>query len=467
MTYNVAVYARISTDQEGLGLGVARQEQDCRALAALRSWTVAYAGVDNDISAYKRGVIRPAFERLLTDLEAGLIDGIVAYDLDRFARKPSDLERAIDIYDTKRAVFATVQGDIDLSTPDGRTMARVLVAFANKSSMDTSRRVTRKQLELAQAGKVGGGGTRPYGYELDQVTVREDEAAIIRQIVKRVLATESLTSIANDLSEQGVLTSGSGTRWTRSIMKKMLLRPRMAGLRTYKGTVLLDDNGQPVRAEWPAIISVDDHEQLKSLLTEPGRNANAGRIDRKYLLSGILRCKCGCKMYGAARRGVANYMCSTLRGCGKTHRRADHIDKLITELVLRFLEQQELPQHDIGHDIDALDGDIEAAEKSIAALINEWNEGRMSDQIFFTSQAKKEASLTALKRQRTGQRRQAVLRAPVGIGVRPAWEAANLSQKRAIVSEVLLAVQVLDKPHTAPRRFDPAYYVPVFREVAS
>jgi site-specific DNA recombinase len=99
--------------------------------------------VDNDVSAYKTKVVRPKFEALLDDLKLGLVDGVVVYDLDRFARQPVDLERAIRIFDDRPGlVFATVQSDIDLSTSDGRTVARVMVAFANKTSMDTSRRIT-------------------------------------------------------------------------------------------------------------------------------------------------------------------------------------------------------------------------------------------------------------------------------------------------------------------------------------
>jgi site-specific DNA recombinase len=121
-----------------LGLGVGRQQADTRKLVDLRGWTLAEIYLDNDVSAYQPKVIRPDFERMLADLEAGVIQGIAVYDLDRLARQPADLERIISIYDRKPLVFATVQGDIDLSTPDGRTMARVMVAFANKASMDTA-----------------------------------------------------------------------------------------------------------------------------------------------------------------------------------------------------------------------------------------------------------------------------------------------------------------------------------------
>ena len=54
---NVAVYARISDDSEGMGLGVARQEQDARTVAGLRGWNVAQIYVDNDVSAFNTKVL--------------------------------------------------------------------------------------------------------------------------------------------------------------------------------------------------------------------------------------------------------------------------------------------------------------------------------------------------------------------------------------------------------------------------
>ncbi|WP_435835472.1 recombinase family protein [Streptomyces avermitilis] len=98
MARKVGVYTRISRDEEGEALGVARQQQDCERLADLRSWQVVKTYEDNDVSAFKRNVVRDEFELMLTDLRAGLIDGIVAYDLDRLARQPRDLERLIDLF---------------------------------------------------------------------------------------------------------------------------------------------------------------------------------------------------------------------------------------------------------------------------------------------------------------------------------------------------------------------------------
>ncbi|MFE2989979.1 recombinase family protein [Streptomyces sp. NPDC059262] len=97
----MGIYTRISRDDEGDAMGVARQQQDCERLADLRSWQAVKAYEDNDVSAFKRNVVRDEFELMLNDLRAGLIDGIVAYDLDRLARQPRDLERLIEIFDDR------------------------------------------------------------------------------------------------------------------------------------------------------------------------------------------------------------------------------------------------------------------------------------------------------------------------------------------------------------------------------
>ncbi|GAA2539301.1 MULTISPECIES: recombinase family protein [Streptomyces] len=152
----MGIYTRISRDDEGDALGAARQQQDCERLADLRSWQAVKVYEDNDVSAFKRNVVRDEFELMLRDLRAGLIDGIVAYALDRLARQPKDLERLIEIYDERPWLeFATVTNDINIGTPDGRTMARIMVAFANKSSHDASRRI-KPRLRSAPPGALPG-----------------------------------------------------------------------------------------------------------------------------------------------------------------------------------------------------------------------------------------------------------------------------------------------------------------------
>ncbi|MGC8628409.1 MAG: recombinase family protein, partial [Acidimicrobiales bacterium] len=90
-----AVYCRISDDREGRGLGVARQEAECRALAERLGWSVAKVYADNDISAYRRRR-RPGYEALLAAVKQGQVDGLVVWHNDRLHRQQRELEDFID-----------------------------------------------------------------------------------------------------------------------------------------------------------------------------------------------------------------------------------------------------------------------------------------------------------------------------------------------------------------------------------
>ncbi|MFF1297688.1 MULTISPECIES: recombinase family protein [unclassified Streptomyces] len=348
--FKVAVYTRISRDDEGDGLGVARQREDCERLADLRGWDVAKVYEDNDVSAYKRNVRRPEFELMLSDLAAGLIDGVVAYDLDRLARQPKDLERLIELYEEhKRRVFATVTNDLNLGTADGRTMARVMVAFANKSSYDASRRIQRKHLELARLGKPSG-GPAPYGWLKGGLKVDPEAAEHIRDAQQQLLAGVRIGTIRTDWQKRGLGHPRQGTkRLAHHHLEHMLTNPRLCGYRTYRGEVLLDDANQPVIGEWETINAVEEWEAVCAVVAERKQKDPGRMLARKYLLSGIARCGlCHSKIRGQANRlwkpgskaAKFSYQCSVVNGgCGRVARVGEPVDEFIISLVLA--EQRE------------------------------------------------------------------------------------------------------------------------------
>ena len=138
------IYARISSDREGEALGVQRQLADCERLAERKGWQVVERYVDDDVSAWS-GRTRPQYDRSLDDLQTGVIDGLLVYDLDRLHRQPRELEAFIDLCQVLRLTnVASVSGDIDLTTSDGQFQARILGAVAKKESDDKSRRIRRK-----------------------------------------------------------------------------------------------------------------------------------------------------------------------------------------------------------------------------------------------------------------------------------------------------------------------------------
>jgi len=332
----VDLYARISDDRTGLAAGVQRQEKEARALAARRGWVVGQVHVDNDIKASRFGKkTRPAYLAMIERIEAGQVDGIVAFHTDRLYRRPRELEDLIDLVEHRGLVVATCEGDFDLGSSDGRMVARMLVTMAAKESDDKSRRLRSKHRELAEAGKVGGGGRRPFGYQQDRVTIREDEAAIIRQGVDAIISGESLRGLTMRWRAAGIQTV-TGVPWQSTTVKRLLCSARIAGRRSHKGN--------ETRAVWPEIITPDQSMRVRLILNDPNRDRTNGVEPRTYLLTGLVYCAaCDVPMTTMPvwRKGTKyrRYQCRVDRGgCDRVGISADRLEADIgaaLDLLLR------------------------------------------------------------------------------------------------------------------------------------
>ncbi len=349
MSTRAHLYCRISSDPQGLRAGVGRQEDDCRAYVEARGWAVAAVHVDNDTSAYS-GKPRPAYEAMMAAVGAGEVDAIVAWHPDRLHRHPSELERFIEAVEAASVPVHTVTaGDFDLATPEGRLVARITGAVARKESEDKSRRGRRKALALAQEGAVAGGGSRPFGYEDDRLTVREDEAELIREAAEAVLAGRTLRAVVAEWNARGIPTV-SGRPWRTVVLRRILTGGRWAGLREH-GAKTSRPKFYP--AQWPAILDRATHIALRSLLLDPKRRTNAGRPHTYLLTGGLARCgmpQCGAALVARPRDdGRPCYVCaSDMGGCGKIRRLADPVDALVREWVAE--EAAWLEYHGPGQD---------------------------------------------------------------------------------------------------------------------
>src|SRR5690242_13554621 len=121
----IAIYTRISSDPLGESTSPARQERECRAFARLRAWDVVDVYEDIDVSAYKRGVRRPAFERLQSDLPG--LDGVLVWRLDRLVRRPADFERFWGRCEELGVFLASATEPLDSSSEMGVAIVRILV----------------------------------------------------------------------------------------------------------------------------------------------------------------------------------------------------------------------------------------------------------------------------------------------------------------------------------------------------
>ncbi|HUQ43100.1 MAG TPA: recombinase family protein, partial [Candidatus Limnocylindria bacterium] len=280
MVQAAALYARISSDPEGNRLGVDRQTADCRALADRKGWPVADVYIDDDRSAYS-GKPRPEYRRMLDDIRAKAVDAVLVYNLDRLHRQPRELEAFFDVVDSAGlTALASVEGDINLASDDGRFHARILGAVARKSSDDMSRRIRRSIEQRALAGLPTGGGTRPFGYQADRVTIEPPEAVLVREAASRILAGDSVRAVAGEWNARGVKTP-AGRPWTVQTLRRILASPRLSGQREYRGEIV-------AVGTWQRIIKPDETTRLRVMLNERARTRT--RAVRRYLLPGLLRC---------------------------------------------------------------------------------------------------------------------------------------------------------------------------------
>jgi DNA invertase Pin-like site-specific DNA recombinase len=158
--------------------------------------------------------------------------------VDRLTRSPRELEDVIDLHDSQGIALGTVTGEIDLSTPTGRMVARTLGAAARHESEHKAERQRRERLQKAQAGQPST-GTRGYGY----TAIIDAEAAVIREAATRVLAGESLRSVAFDFNDRAI-PSATGKQWSPGALRAVLVSGRISGRREYHGQIVAAPPGR-------------------------------------------------------------------------------------------------------------------------------------------------------------------------------------------------------------------------------
>jgi DNA invertase Pin-like site-specific DNA recombinase len=436
----VAIYARISEDREGDMLGVQRQLTDCRADAERRGWPVADTYVDDDVSAYA-GKHRPEYRRMLDDIRQGRIDGVVVWHLDRLHRHPKELEEFLDVCSAVGVRhLATVSGDVDLSTYDGQFHARILGAVAKKESDDKSRRAKRKHLEIAQAGRWAG-SPRAFGYD-DQGQIVPTEAEVIREMTRRVLAGEALRTLTRDLEVRGVPTVRGG-RWSMQVLRGILMRPALAGLRSLRGEVV----GPGV---WEAILSLEEHRRLHALLGDPARRLT--RPARLYLLKGFLYCgACSVRLISRPNHGRRTYVCGSgpaLTGCGAVTILAEPVEAFISEAALYRLDTPALAEA-LRRATTSCEGDdvlvaMTADEEQLQELAAAYANRAITMSEWVTARKVIEDRLNQRRAQLARVDHHRKLRDIEGRGdeLRRRWPELNLDQRRAVIGAILDRVLV-------------------------
>jgi len=300
-----AIYTRKSTE-EGL-------EQEFNSLDAQREAGEAYIASQKaegwvcleqryDDGGFTGGNLeRPAMRRLLADIEAGKVDCVVVYKVDRLSRSLLDFSRIMEIFEKQNISFVSVTQQFNTTHSMGRLTLNILLSFAQFEREIISER-TRDKIAAARRRGKWSGGKPILGYDLDRapsgskLKVNPEEARQVREIFTLYLSTASLIQTAQELNRRGWRSKAWVSQKGRSLGGKPFDKSNLLRLLTnvaYVGKVKY--KVETHEGEQEAIVDQQVFEQVQAVL-RANRSSGGAHVRNKYaaLLKGLVRCgSCG------------------------------------------------------------------------------------------------------------------------------------------------------------------------------
>ena len=353
-TKRCAVYTRKSTeplDQEFNSLDAQRESAENYIKSQkINGWRLLPDHYDD--GGFSGGnTERPALKRLMADIEAGKIDILVIYKMDRLSRSLLDFMNMAEFFEKHNVSFVSVTQDINTSTSSGRMMLNILMTFAQYEREVIAERIRDKIAGAKRRGKYCG-GVPVLGYDVNSDTkkmlINEDEAAVIREIFSVYSKIGSARKVAKIMNDKGYRTKSwtskkgvrhPGTKFNLKGIYRILSNP------LYIGKV--QHNGNIYDGEQDAIIDMKLWDKVQYLLKENSRRDRGSHQNAiASPFKGLLTCGyCG-GAFGITYTKKKNrrYMYYL---CIKDNDRADHecplrrlsagdVDKIILKQLARI-----------------------------------------------------------------------------------------------------------------------------------
>ena len=288
-----AIYTRKSTEH-GLELefnSLDAQREACQAYIksqAAEGWQLVPTAYND--GAYSGGDLdRPALKKLLKDIDAGLVDVIVVYKIDRLTRSLADFAKLVEIFDAKAISFVAITQQFNTTTSMGRLTLNILLSFAQFERELSSERVRDKIAASRKKGKWTGGSV-PLGYDSREkkLVINATEAGMVRMIFDRYLALQSFKKVIDELNEKGVVSKlravkgrqPGGVPFTYGPLAYLLRNRTYLGQTGHKGVWF--------PGEHKAIIAEDTFQQVQDLLKNRSARQPAKHHPTGALLTGLL-----------------------------------------------------------------------------------------------------------------------------------------------------------------------------------
>jgi site-specific DNA recombinase len=485
MKERAVLYARISLDKTGEQVGVTRQLHDMRTLAEARDFEVVAEITENDITASK-GLRRPGFERVWQLVRAGSVDHVIAWQSSRLMRSREDRAEVISTFGQHNVDVIAVKGpSLDLRSAYGRGMADMMTSFDTMEGEVKAERVSAAIADLARRGK--GWGYCPFGWDRvgsgihAQHVTNEHESEIVRELVDRLLAGESLNELHRDMNARCEPAPGYAQwmkmgadvreqrlakgrkpptqRWAKSTIRALVIRDANIAVRRYRRR---DNGGTEMLGDWPPIVDRGKHDRVVALLASPDRRSHSGPRPgaRKHLLtSGIGKCgACGFPLRVARRsgrrgNGARIYQC--LNGGGCSARLQEPVDDLVAKVVIGRLSQPDALDWLLGDDEQArrLAQRCEELQRRLDEAADSQADGKITIRQLERITARLMPELAAAGRERDAAVRSLdveALRPLAGPEAAARWAAMSVAARRAVLETLGIEVVLLRRERHGP-----------------
>ena len=325
-----AIYTRKSTeeglDQEFNSLDAQREACETYIASQRHEGWIALPDRYDDGGFTGANMNRPGLQKLLQHVQAGQVDSILVYKIDRLSRSLLDFARIIELLEKHGASFVSVTQQFNTTTSMGRLSLHVLLSFAQYEREIIGERIRDKMAASKRRGKYMG-GVPPLGYDVDReakkLLVNPKEAKLVRHVFTRFLSLDSVTKLARELNKNSHTTKSwvtvkgktrEGRPWNKSHLYRLLNNPILIGRVSHKGDTY--------PGEHEAIIEKTLWEKVQKTLADNTRlRPDETRSKTPVLLKGLIKCgHCGMSMGATFARKNGKtyryYLCLQARKSG-------------------------------------------------------------------------------------------------------------------------------------------------------
>ncbi len=373
----VALWLRVSTQEQVEGDSLEHHEQRCRSYAELQGWEVAKIYRLEGISG-KAILETSQAQEMLQDVKSGQIEALIFSKLARLARNTKELLEISQVFQDSNCAMISLQENIDTSSPSGRFFFTLLGAVGAWEREELVDRVKASVKSRAKAGKFLG-GQAPYGYKVENQTLilNPDEAPIRKLLFELFLQHKRKKTVARLINEKGYRTR-KGAKFSDTTIGRLLTDPIAKGLRRINYTKSLGEGKKwelKPEEEWeyvkvPAIVSEDVWNMVNSILEDQTQKRVRTTKLATHLFTNYVFCSCGEKMY--LRTMTKKYTCKKCKS--KIHK--DDLERIFTELLKDLTFSEDLLEQEIQESdkyIHSLKEQILKLEKEKTKLENKTN----------------------------------------------------------------------------------------------